>query len=136
MQKKGIFFAGAIVCVVVAGWGYYQYQKPRQNASKMPAAFSVSATQLYTEYSTDETGADEKYGGKVLQVQGVVADVQTTPQSTNILLVGSTEAGGVNCSLQTGVPAMVDVGDAIQVKGKCTGFLMDVSLVDAVLIRK
>jgi hypothetical protein len=132
MQKKQIFFAGAFLCLLAAGWGYYQYQKPRAGAAQVPAAYSVTAEQLFTEYSTAEVAAEKKYGGKVIAVTGTVADVQPAGQGTNVLLAAGA-AGGVNCAmprLENGIA----IGTRITLKGRCTGFLMDVSLVDAVKV--
>jgi hypothetical protein len=133
MQKKWIFFAGALVCLIAAGWGYYQYQKPRAGAAHATAAYTVTAELLYNEYSTNEAAADKKYGNKILAVQGKVTDVQTSAHGTNILLAAGA-AGGVNCSLEAGGKPTATLGETISVKGRCTGFLMDVSLVDAVRI--
>ena len=132
MQKKQLFFAGVILFLIAAGWGYYQYQKPRAGAANVTAAFKLSSEQLYKEYSTNETAADEKYSNKILEVTGPVADVQITPQATNVLLA-ATATGGVNCSIMNG-ETRITKGERITVKGRCTGFLMDVSLVDAVQV--
>lgn len=135
MQKKQLFFAGAVLCLVVAGWSYYQYQKPRADAAQEKAAYILTAEQLFAEYSTDETAAEQKYGGNVIEVTGTVADVQKAGQATNILLAAREATGGVNCSLQAN-ESPVAIGRRVTIKGRCTGFLMDVSLVDAVLITK
>lgn len=135
MQKKWIFFAGALLCLIAAGWGYYLYQKPRAGAAHATAAFSVSALQLYQDYSTDETAADKKYGDKIVAVRGTVTDVQRTAHGTNILLAAGTANGGVNCSFENTEKPMAAIGETISVKGRCTGFLMDVSLVDVVQVK-
>ena len=127
-----LFFAGAIVCLLAAGWGYYQYQKPRVGTVDVTPVFRLSAEQLYNEYNTNETSADKKYNNKVVEVSGIVKDVQTTPHATNILLNTGAEPGGVSCSFQKAEKSKATVGEHITVKGRCTGFLMDVSLVDAV----
>jgi predicted negative regulator of RcsB-dependent stress response len=133
MQKKWIFFAGIVVCLVVAGWGYYQYQKPRARAADVATAYKCTAEQLYNEYSTSEAAADKKYNGVVMEVTGLVADVQATAQSVNVLLAAGATGNGVNCSLQSKVNNLA-VGRTVTIKGKCAGFLMDVSLVDAVVV--
>jgi hypothetical protein len=135
MQKKHFFFAGAALCLLVAGWGYYQYQKPRAGAAAETAAYILTAEQLYAEYSTAEAAAEQKYGAKVIEVTGVVGDVQQAAQATNILLSAGAATGGVNCSVQNG-GSSVAVGQRLTIKGRCAGFLMDVSLVDAVVIAK
>jgi hypothetical protein len=131
MQKKQLFFALAFVCLLVGGWGYYQYQKPRTGTLGLEPDFRLTAEQLYNEYSTNETAADKRYRGKVLEVTGIVKEKQVTPQATNVLLAND-QMGGVNCSFQNNAAGVIKIGEVIKVKGRCTGFLMDVSLVDAV----
>lgn len=131
MQKKTFFFAGAVLCLLLAGWGYYEFQKPRTNAAALKPDYSLNAEQLYEEYSSNETMADKKYGSKVIEVSGIVKEIQATDHATNILLA-TDDMGGVNCSFEKVPEPRPTAGDRIKVKGRCAGFLMDVSLVDAV----
>lgn len=133
MQKKQIFFAGGFLCLLVAGWSYYQYQKPRAGAAHFSPAYTVTAEQLFTEYSTAEAAAEQKYGGKVIAVTGTVADIQPSGQATNVLLAAGSASGGVNCSVSH-MEDGIAIGKRVTLKGRCTGFLMDVSLVDAVRV--
>ncbi len=134
MKKKVTLFAGAVLCLFVTNWGYYQYQKPRADAAQAAAVFHLTAEQLYAAYSKDETSAGKKYNDKVIAVTGVVTDVQTNARSTAVLLGGGTANGGVNCSFQKVQNKNIAAGTHITVKGRCTGFLMDVTLTDAVLV--
>lgn len=131
MQKKTLFFAGAFLCLVLASWGFYQYQKPRTDAASLQTAYKLSAQQLFNEYSRNEAEADKKYGNKILEVTGVVKEIQATGHTTNILLAAA-EMGGVNCSFEKTPQSPPTAGDSLTIKGRCAGFLMDVSLVDAV----
>lgn len=131
MQKKVLFFAGAVLCLLLAGWGYYKYQKPRTDAAALTPAFRLPAEQLYSEYSNNESVASKKYNDKIVEVTGVVKEIQATEHGTNILLAADA-MGGVNCSFEKTLKQRPAAGNRIKVKGRCAGFLMDVSLVDAV----
>jgi hypothetical protein len=50
-----------------------------------------------------------------------------------VLLAAGAAGNGVNCSLQSGA-TNIAVGRTVTIKGKCAGFLMDVSLVDAAVV--
>lgn len=130
MQKRAVFFAGAGVCLLAAGWLWYEYQKPRTNIRSQQAAYTIAGETLYHEYSTDEKAANAKYIGKVLVVTGTVADVQRAQQGTTVLLAAGNESSGVLCSFPDASVAAT-AGEQMRVKGRCTGFLMDVNLVDA-----
>jgi hypothetical protein len=136
MQKKSLFFAGAVLCLLVSFWLYRQYQKPRTRVAQVKAEFSITADALYHAFNSNETDAEKKYGGKVLQVQGIVAAVQPVGPSVNVLLASGTGTGGVNCSLaENATGAELTPGVHVMIKGRCAGFLMDVSLVDAVRVK-
>jgi hypothetical protein len=71
----------------------------------------------------------------VAQVRGVVTEVQATETSVNVLLSSGSVTGTVNCSLagsETG--AELSPGGRISTKGRCAGFLMDVSVLYAVRV--
>jgi len=132
MQKKIIFFVGAIVCLVVAGYGYYLYQKPRAGVEGSNAAYTITAANLYQAFVTDEAVASEKYVDKVLKVEGTIQQIDSSQGSISVILAANAAEGGVNCSLAANRD-LPKVGEEVVVKGRCAGFLMDVSLVDAVL---
>jgi hypothetical protein len=134
MQRKWILLTGILLLALLAVGGYYMYQKPRSGVTNVKADYSVTASELYNEFVANESAANIKYLNKVIEVSGKVMEVKKEESAMSVQLNGS-DAGGVNCSLQK-VPAKAPpVGSIVKVKGKCTGFLMDVNLVDAIIIK-
>lgn len=134
MQRKWILLTGILLLALLAVGGYYMYQKPRSGVINVKADYSVTASELYNEFVANESAANIKYLNKVIEVSGKVMEVKKEESAMSVQLNGS-DAGGVNCSLQK-VPAKAPpVGSIVKVKGKCTGFLMDVNLVDAIIIK-
>jgi len=133
MQKKWLLLAGIFVCLVVAAWAYYQYQKPRAGVASSRAAYTLSAEKLYQDFYENEALANNQYVGKVIEVTGTVADVQQAGNTTVVLLEGS-GTGGVSCNVNKILSNPIEKGKKQTIKGRCTGYLMDVNLVDAVLI--
>jgi hypothetical protein len=134
-MKKKYFLAGSIVLLLLAGWGFYWYHKPHSDTTNEDADFKISATDLYAAFQRDETAAGKKFMGKVIEVKGSATDIETGPASANILM-DAAAAGGISCSFsQDGIPsaAAIKKGSTITIKGRCTGYLMDVNLVDCVL---
>jgi hypothetical protein len=73
--------------------------------------------------------------GKVIEVTGRIASVADAGNYVSVNLRATSE-GGINCSilkkdLNPGDKLLI--GDSIDIKGKCTGFLMDVNLVDCIV---
>jgi hypothetical protein len=135
MKRRWFLIAGLILILLAAGWFYYIYQKPRADVASVEAAHTLSAEKLYTDFVTDEAAADKRYTDKIIEVRGVVSEVQSTDNSIVVLLAAGNDTGGINCSFQHHNVSLPKKGQMITVKGKCTGFLMDVNLVDAVFVK-
>ncbi|ANE49843.1 OB-fold protein [Flavisolibacter tropicus] len=130
MSKKTIFLIVIIVCLIVAGWAYYLYQKPRAGVKGVDADYTIAAGSLYQAFVANEDSANKIYVDKVIQVEGKVQQVETTQEGANVILASNVPDGGINCTFST-KNELPKVGDQVVIKGRCTGFLMDVSLVDA-----
>ncbi|MCF6407073.1 OB-fold putative lipoprotein [Chitinophaga filiformis] len=132
-RRKLIILAGALLCLIAAGTGYYLYNKPRTSAAEARTDKHISAQKLYEEFASNEQQANSNYVNKVVEVKGTVTDVQKTGTSVSVLLAGG--AGGVNCSIVPGEEKQLPkIGESVLIKGLCTGMLMDVSIVDATII--
>ena len=74
--------------------------------------------------------------GKVLSVSGRLTEIQHSGKSEIWILSAGANAsgGGINCQLFAGTKVDNEPrpGDAVTIKGRCTGFLMDVNLADCV----
>ncbi|SHN46024.1 hypothetical protein [Chitinophaga sp. CF418] len=135
-RRKLIILAGALLCLIAAGTGYYLYNKPRTSAAASRTDKHISAQKLYEEFASNEQQANTNYVNKVVEVKGTITDIQKTGTSVSLLLAGDGNgAGGVNCSIVPGEEKQLPkVGDSVLIKGLCTGMLMDVSIVDATII--
>lgn len=134
-MRKRYFFSIGIALLLLAFWGVYKVTMPHHNASGEQAVATLSATNLYNEFLNSENTANKKWLGKVIEVSGVISSVGESGNYISINLKGSSE-GGVNCSILKKDLEPGDrfkTGDSITIKGKCTGFLMDVNLVDCVV---
>jgi hypothetical protein len=140
LKKRKFFWWGILLLILAAaGWAYYLYQKPHQSTAGETARISIEADSLYAQYSINEKICDARYLGKVLEVSGRLADIQRSGQSEIwILSAGSGNGGGINCQLFPGekVPdPRPKLGDKVTIKGRCSGFLMDVTLSDCIVLK-
>ena len=138
MTRKHAVLAGvAIVIIALAGMGLYWYNKPHAGVGNKAPEVQISVADLYNEYQRDELNADKKFLNRIIEVTGEVTDVQTTSGSTIITLSLAGELGGVSCRLATNENPNIDSHKTkiMTIKGKCSGFLMDVNLVDCVIIK-
>lgn len=134
MRKKIFFGIGILLCCLIA-WGVYTTLKPHRNVSGEETDAAVAAKDLYHDFQQNETLANKKWVGKVIEVSGIISSVTESDSYISINLKSNAD-GGINCSvlkkdLETG--EKFKAGDSVIIKGKCTGFLMDVNLVDCVI---
>lgn len=136
MRKKRTLIIGTFILILLIGFGIglYLYNKPRQSAESQTSTAFIPAEILYKQYQENEIDANQKYLGKVMEVQGVVSTISQGDTLKILSLASKNPAGGINCQMFTSDKNIsVKVGDAITIKGKCTGFLMDVNLVDCIV---
>jgi tRNA_anti-like len=134
-MHKRYFFGICIILLLLASWGIYKVTMPHHNTSGEQAVGTLTATNLYNEFLKTENSANKEWVGKVIEVSGRISSVNESGNYISINLKGSTD-GGVNCSfLKKDLDSenKYNAGDSITIKGKCTGFLMDVNLVDCVV---
>jgi hypothetical protein len=136
MKKRAILWVGIPLLVLFAfAWAYHLYIKPHGSTAGDAADFNLAADSLYLQYQADEHAADQKYLGKVIEVSGKVSEIQHSGNSQIWILSPQPGGGGINCQLFAGIKPDPEPksGDFVTVKGRCTGFLMDVNLADCVL---
>jgi hypothetical protein len=128
---------GGILVVLILGIGavYFVFNKPHQSVDRPD--FLVSANELITAFEVDESAANDKYLGKVIEVNGTVTEVIEKQNSFVILLGDTTNVSRVSCTLegeQNGLAYGLRVGDALTLRGICSGRLLDVVLVDCRIV--
>ena len=135
-KKRTILWVSLLVLVLAAvGWGWHLYDKPHRSAAGISPDLTITADSLYHQYQLDERSADQRFMGKVLKVSGHLAEIQRSGRAEIwILAAQAGSPGGINCQLFSGTAIEHEPkpGDAVIIKGRCTGFLMDVNLTDCV----
>ncbi len=134
-----LILVGAAAALLVA---YLMYNKPHPDYTAMKAEFQVSVAELYADYVQDLNSANERYTGKVLEVEGELHSVE--PLDSTLVAVFVLEEGmfgdqGVRCTFHPAhVPdeSLLQPGNLLAIKGYCTGFNeVDVILEKCILIQ-
>ncbi len=124
----GLAIVGVIVAVIVS---LYVFRKTDDSVAGKKADYKVACSEIVSEFESDEQQAGQKYIDKVVEVEGVIAEINTGEESVIILLRDEDSFSGVSCSIgdsQVKGELPYNVGDRIKVKGICTGYLLDVTL--------
>ena len=128
MMKK-ILFVVLALGAIGAGVGFYLFNKTVPSLNDMKTDFSLSATELYDAFDVNEAEANKTYLGKIVEVRGVVDDINQEKGNLNVNLESGANFGLVSCKMDSTITELgVAKGEEITLKCQCTGFLMDVVL--------
>lgn len=123
---------GCLLVATLAGIMIYLYNKPHRNVVA-ETGIPVTATELFTKFTTNEPQANNAYLNKVLQVSGQVLEVKPNATAGRVVILSTGDPMfGIACTLNK--PEMVKLGEKIIVKGICTGYLSDVVLTNSYLV--
>jgi hypothetical protein len=135
--KIALFVVSFIVLSAILA-ALYMYNLKLTDMAKAKPDFIITALLLQKAFEVDEAAASAKYINKILEVSGKISSVKPPENNNvNISLLTENELSGVICSF----PAIADptrfrVGYEITLRGRCSGFLMDVQLNYCAVIRK
>ena len=96
---------------------------------------SVNSKTLYKDYSNNEIAADDKYKGKIIQVNGTIRDIgNDIMDDAYVTLIGDEFFGDIQCYFSD-KSNIVDLkkGQRISVVGYCDGLFMNVLLKNCIL---
>jgi len=129
MSKKRIIIGGIIaIIIIVALYGWYQYNRTVQGLNDVSADYTVNATELINEFVTNETTANKKYLNKIVEVKGTIKKVEENSGTGIVVLGDTTDMSGVRCILDSTTSATagsLQRGAVVAIKGAITGFNKD-----------
>lgn len=131
MLKK--ILIAIFVCVLIGvGTGIYLWNKPHRKVEDIKG-IQISAAALAQDYKNNEQAANTKYLNKVIEVNGVIDEVDKNEDSgTMIVLQTGDPMAGVQCTMREKniTPAK---GQQVTIKGFCSGNgITGVTLTDCV----
>lgn len=108
MNRKKIFRIVAMLAIVGVliggGTGLYMFFKPHRDVQKTKTDYSLSSSQIVSEYLLDRDEANEKYlavdgDSKVLEITGVVKKVSDDYNGQKVVLLkGENDKAGVSAT--------------------------------------
>lgn len=134
--KFKIIIGFVILFLIAIIIGIKTYNKPHTDVAKTAANFKLSSNDLLDEFILDETSADKKFANKIVEITGVVQNVSTAKGKGIITLKG--QEANVVCQLNESENKnlfQLKKGQNIVIKGQCSGFLMDVMMINCILFK-
>jgi tRNA_anti-like len=131
---KKIIYAVIALALIGGAYGYYEWNRPVASNAEKTAEMTISASDLEAAYTANEADANTKYNDKLVQVSGIVSKIENEAGKTSIYLNTNNPMAAVICELEkdSDVSNIKD-GDNVTIKGKPTGILSDVVMVQCVL---
>lgn len=129
-KNRLIIIMAALVAALAVS--FYIFDKPRDSISDEAPDFIIGAEELTEEFLADEIAAEEKYSGKIITVSGQIEQLDSNGEkgATCRLLAGA-NIEGVLCEFEPGNTEKIlskKIGDSVTIKGRFSGYLMDVVL--------
>jgi hypothetical protein len=132
MSRKTILILSIVIIGIIIGlialrWVF----RPAESSVKSEKAdIIIDAAALVSQFETNETEANNTYNDKVVQVTGIIESVTEDELGINVTIKKPEDMSGVICSFdkQTVTKEAFIVGQSTTIKGRCTGYLMDVVL--------
>lgn len=139
MRKKIILGVLVIIAMGITT-GLYYYNKPVESLKNKAADIKITSEKLFSDFAANEENANKVYLNKIINVAGSVTDINKNNDGSITLQLQSGNAmGNVSCKMEmneTDKSGKVAAGELVSLNGLCTGYLMDVVLVNCSLIEK
>ena len=137
MKKKIILSVLVLIIASVAGAWFFVFYKPTHFKRDVADEKGIVTTskEIVKEFQTNETNANAKYLNKAVQISGEVAEAKKDQTGKTTVTIKSDDAmSNVFVTLKDGTEQPL-AGTSINVKGICTGYLSDVVIIDAILVK-
>jgi hypothetical protein len=126
----GIILIALTATVVI----YTMYNKPHRDPKK-EESIPVNANDLFRSFEEDETKANALYLDKVLAITGNVSEITANQNMTPIIVLETENlVFGIRCTMDN-AETKVQTGETVTIKGICTGYLSDVIITNATLVK-
>ena len=129
-RKRKIILLLILAGAGVGAWyGYSEYNRKNKDLGEVNADVRIPAIDMIKEYEQNDSLADKKYLGKVVEVTGNVKEVKKDEAGYYTVSLGDAASiSSVLCAIDTTHhqdAASLTVGSSAIVRGNCTGFNKD-----------
>ncbi|MCM4167804.1 hypothetical protein KCTC52924_01391 [Arenibacter antarcticus] len=137
-RKVYLILSFIFIGIIAIALSFYLYNKPHVNIQKTDADYHLSAQQLIRDYEDFEIESNKKYSERLIEVEGQIHEVSTLRGNMVIALKPANSPSSVICHMlpeESEKVLMLKKGQIIKIKGKCTGYLLDVIMVRCILVQ-
>ena len=128
LLKTGLILAVLGLVTAALVWKYY-VNKPHDDIEKAAPDYSLTATEIWNEYTSDYRTADSLYTGKVIELTGLLNRTDKSDSLGYAIFVMEVDSMYGNKSVRCEMLHKYNdeiiafaTGKTIKIKGFCTGF--------------
>jgi len=132
-KLRNILLIVLALLLIAGGIAYQQWTKPREKAEDMKGLV-ISAAELGKAFSTDENKANGLYLNKVIEVSGIVTEIDKNQGGGTAILIDTGDPNlPIQCTMREKNIA-IEQGKTVTIKGFCSGSsITGVMLTDCIL---
>ncbi|MCU0334050.1 MAG: OB-fold putative lipoprotein [Chitinophagaceae bacterium] len=127
-RLKRLLLAALVLALAAGAYGWYVWNKPARDVHH-ETAIAATAQGIFDAYQANEAAANQQYLNKAVAVSGTVNAIKQNQEGKTVVSLATRDPMfGVQCTLKE--PVQLATHAQVTIKGICTGFLMDVVLID------
>ncbi len=114
----------AILVAVGGGAIWYIFNLKFSDTRELKADYTVNALDLIHEFEKNDSLSNRKYSEKIVEVKGMVSEVEAADTTVNIKMADSTSGSYIIFAFQQQHLAEaknIKQGDNVSIKGSCSG---------------
>lgn len=140
MKKKRILLIVFIVGLVGAYFVYDNFLKTAPAMKRLDAEYQVNAVAFYSEFDENEETANAKYLNKIVEVKGIITDIETPEGSLPTISLKTEGFGVVKCTMESALDDddlnKIKLNSTITMRAECIGVLLDVLLIRSIIVEQ
>lgn len=126
LNWKFIVLIVFVTITLVALYIYKEYNRKPANLENLQPTSSIEATELIREFSRNDSLANEKYLGKLVEVTGRIKQIDSSLNHYTLVLGDENNPSSVRCNMDSTISLQKLINNMeIKIKGICTGFIPD-----------
>lgn len=136
-----IFVLAAIITIGALFYGIKEFTRTHKSLDDMKPVASLTVGELLNAFSQDESATTAMYSEKVLEVKGLVSEIEIDEEdgSIDVYLEDELTEGNIICEISEtsyDKAKSLKLGDMVSIKGVCAGYMEDEILgSDVILVR-
>ena len=132
-RQRNLIRSLVILILLGIGFGVWQglkeYNRTHDDLLGVKADINIAAADLIRAYETNDSLANQKYLGRIVETSGNVKNIEQDEKGYYTVILGdSSSLSSVRCSMDTTHnqdAAHLTAGSSVKLRGACTGFNKD-----------